>query len=392
MSPRLKRLLQVVPVLLVICSALLFALGPAFIDDRRNPITAHDAYPVSQKAKDLHLSLTIADWHADSLLWDRNLLERTDRGHIDFPRLSAGNVALQVFTAVTKSPKGQNYDKNHGDAQDNITLLALVQLWPHKTWHSLLKRALYQAKKLHDFEKEAPEQLKIIRTRRDLEYVLQQRRNGKPVIGSLLGIEGAHPLEGDIKNLDRLVEAGYRVIALQHFFDNALGGSLHGTGNQGLTEFGRLVVKQIEKRNLVLDVAHSSTQVVRDVLAITTTPIILSHTGIFSACQTKRNIPDALMQKIAATGGLIAIGYWGDVTCDDTPKGVAKVIRAAVDLVGEDHVSLGSDYDGAVKVGFDVSELAALTHALLSQGFSEDQIRKIMGENQIRVLRQRLQP
>lgn len=392
MRSRFKRILMSCVALSVLGFVLFFTLAPGVIEQKRNPVSKHDPYPVSQKAQDLHQSLIIGDWHADSLLWKRNLLERSARGQLDFPRLRSGNVAIQVFTAVTKSPKGQNYDKNHGDALDNITLLAFAQLWPLKTWQSLFQRALYQAKKLHDFEKAAPDQIKIIRTRGDLEMVLDERRSGKPVIGSLLGIEGAHPLEGKLENLSRLEKAGYRVIALQHFFDNALGGSLHGTGNQGLTQFGRQVVKEVEKRNLVLDVAHSSTQVVRDVLEITTTPIILSHTGIFSACKVKRNIPDDLMQKIVATGGVIGIGYWADVTCDDTPKGVAKVIRAAVDLVGQDHVSLGSDFDGAVKTGFDAAELPALTHALLEQGLSEEQIKKIMGQNLIRVLRQRLSP
>lgn len=371
---------------------LFFAFAPGVIERGRNPVSDHDPYQVSQDARRLHQSLIIADWHADSLLWKRNLLERSSRGHVDFPRLREGNVAIQVFAAVTKSPKGQNYQHNRADALDNITLLSFAQLWPLKTWGSLLERALYQAQKLHDFEAAAPDQLRIIRSAGDLERVLQDRRNGKPVIGSLLGIEGAHPLEGKIENLGQLERAGYRVIALQHFFDNELGGSLHGTSNQGLTPFGREVVRQVEARNLILDVAHSSPQVILDVLEITKTPIILSHTGIHSACPTKRNIPDGLMKKIAASGGVIGIGYWADATCDESPPGVAKVIRAAVELVGEDHVSLGSDYDGAVKVGFDVSELAALTEALMKQGLNAQQIRKVMGENLIRVLRARLKP
>ena len=392
MSPRFKRVLTLTAVLSAIGFVLFFALAPGLIERQRNPVSEHEPYPVSEKAKRLHHSLIIGDWHADSLLWKRDLLERSTRGQLDFPRLQAGNVAVQVFTAVTKSPKGQNYDHNHSDASDNITLLAFAQLWPIKTWGSLLERALYQAQKLHAFEAAAPDQIKIIQSRGDLEHVLEQRRRGGRVIGSLLGIEGAHPLEGDLKNLDLLVTAGYRVIALQHFFDNKLGGSLHGAGNQGLTDFGRRVVKAVETRNLILDVAHSSPQVVRDVLEITTTPIILSHTGVFSACQVKRNIPDALMQKIAATGGVIGIGYWADVTCDESPTGVAQVIGAAVALVGEDHVSLGSDFDGAVQTGFDASELPALTHALLKQGLTEVQIKKVMGENMMRVLRQRLAP
>ena len=220
--------------------------------------------------------------------------------------------------------------------------------------------------------------------------VLERRKNGEDIVGGLLGIEGSHPLEGDLDNLDRLVDAGYRLVGLHHFFDNALGGSLHGVGNHGLSDFGRTVVKEVAARNLILDLAHSSAQTARDVLAMTDIPLIVSHTGIYSHCNTKRNFPDDLMRDIAARGGVIAIGYWADVTCDASPKGVAGAIKAAVDLLGADHVSLGSDYDGSIEAEFDASELAALTHELLAQGLSEVQISKVMGGNMVRVLRARL--
>ena len=149
-------------------------------------------------------------------------------------------------------------------------------------------------------------------------------------------------------------------------------------------------MQDVARRPLIIDVAHSSPQVARDVLALTDVPIVVSHTGLHSACPVKRNFPDDLMQQIAATGGVIAIGYWADVTCDDSPAGVASVIRQAVTVLGEDHVSLGSDFDGSVRTAFNTSELAALTHALLAEGLTDIQIRKVMGENMLRVLRARL--
>lgn len=364
--------------------------GPGYVEAQRNAVSPHDPWPVSDEAAALHENLIIGDWHADSLLWNRDLTQRANRGQVDLPRLIKGNVALQMFTAVTKSPKGQNYDHNASDAGDNITTLVMAQLWPMRTWDSLLERALYQSERLHGFEQDAPEMLKIIRTRADLEEVLTRRAAGEDLVGGLLGIEGAHPLEGDLANLDTLVDAGYRMIALQHFFDNEVGGSLHGAGDHGLTEFGRQLVQDVARRPLIIDVAHSSPQVARDVLALTDVPIVVSHTGLHSACPVKRNFPDDLMQQIAATGGVIAIGYWADVTCDDSPAGVASVIRQAVTVLGEDHVSLGSDFDGSVRTAFDTSELAALTHALLAEGLTDIQIRKVMGENMLRVLRARL--
>lgn len=378
-----------VAVAVALAAFLVFA--PGYVERGRNNVIDHDPYPVSAAARDLHARLIVGDWHADSLLWNRDLTERGSYGQVDLPRLIEGGVALQVFTTVTKSPAGQNYDENSAEAFDNITLLAVGQLWPLRTWDSLLQRALYQAEKLAKVEARAGGQLRIIRDAADLEAVLQARAGGEVVVGAILGIEGAHPLEGKLENLDRLVEAGHRVIGLHHFFDNALGGSLHGQGNHGLTDFGRAVVAEVAGRNLVLDLAHSSPQVARDVLEMTDIPLIVSHTGVHGHCPVKRNFPDDLMQAIAATGGVIGIGYWAEVACDRiTPEGIAQMVKAGIATVGEDHVSLGSDFDGSVETAFDTSELPALTHALLAEGLNEEQIAKVMGGNMLRVLRARL--
>ncbi len=367
-----------------------FGFLPGYVDGQRNAVKPHDPYPVTASAQALHDDLIIGDWHADPLLWKRDLTRRNSRGQIDIPRLQEGNVALQVFTAVTKAPMGLNYEHNDPDTLDNITLLAIAQLWPLPTWTSLKERALYQAHKLELFAEKRPDDLMIIRTRADLETVLQRRAAGQPVVGAILGIEGAHPLEGRIGNLDVLERAGYRLIALQHFFDNELGGTLHSRENNGLTDFGREVVREVARRGMILDIAHSSENVVREVLEMTDIPLVLSHSGIKSHCETRRNLPDELMRRIAATGGVIGIGYWQEVTCDDSLEGIVKSILAAIALVGEDAVSLGSDFDGAVTTSLDASELPALTQALLDAGLSEARIRKVMGENMLRVLRARL--
>ncbi|KIN79125.1 dipeptidase [Sulfitobacter mediterraneus] len=378
--------------LIVVLAVGFFTFAPAYVEKSRNAVAEHDPYPVSDAARALHDTLVVGDLHADPLLWNRDLSQRSTYGQVDIPRLIEGGVAVQVFTAVTKSPAGQNYDENSADAFDNITPLAIGQLWPIRTWGSLLERALYQAEKLHRVEAAIPEQFRILRSRADLDQLLADRANGMQVVGGLLGIEGAHPLEGDLANLDKLVEAGHRLIALQHFFDNKLGGSLHGEGNQGLTEFGRSVVAEVARRGLLLDLAHSSPQVARDVLDMTDIPLIISHSGIHGHCAVKRNFLDDLMQDIAATGGVIGMGYWGEVACGNiTPSGIADMIVKAIEVVGEDHVALGSDFDGSVSTAFDTSELPALTHALLEAGVTEAQIRKVMGENMMRVLRARLQ-
>lgn len=364
-----------------------FSFAPGIAENGQNHVVPHAPWPVSQRAAQLHQGLVLGDWHSDALLWDRNLLLRSNRGHVDLPRLRAGNVAVQVFTTVTKSPAGLNYEHNSAQASDNITKLVIAQMRPARTWFSLTERALDQAARLNDFAAKAPADLVVVRSRADLDRVLEARAQGAQTVAGLLGAEGGHALEGRLDNLDRLHDAGFRLIGLTHFFDNELGGSLHGQDDAGLTPFGRQVVEKMLEKHMVIDLAHASEQMAEAVLAMPGTMPIVSHGGLHSVCPVKRNFPDALMQKVAAKGGVVGIGYWAEVTCDATPAGVAKTIVAAVAVLGADHVSLGSDFDGAVETQFDASELAALTQALLDAGMDEDTIAKVMGGNMIRVLR-----
>jgi microsomal dipeptidase-like Zn-dependent dipeptidase len=290
-----------------------------------------------------------------------------------------------VFSTVTKVPRGQNYDRNSGDT-DALDLLVRLSLWPARTWDSLLERALYQAERLNEAAARDPKALVVVRTRGDLAALMARRAKGESVVGGLLATEGAHPLQGELANLRKLHDAGFRMIGLHHFFDNELGGSLHGVSKGGLSPFGVQAVKAIEEMGLIIDVAHSSEKVVDDVLAIATRPVVVSHTGVKGACDSPRNLSDAHMRAIAAKGGLIGIGFWPGAVCDSTPAGVAKSLRYAIDLVGVDDVALGSDYDGSTTVKFDASESAALIQAMLATGFSEAEIRKVSGGNVIRFL------
>ncbi|WP_323008835.1 dipeptidase [Paracoccus sp. (in: a-proteobacteria)] len=379
--------------LALVAAAVVAIWGPGFIEDRLNPVTTPaEGWPVSPQAEALHQRLVIGDWHSDALLWDRDLLERASRGHVDIPRLAEGNVAVQVFTTVTKSPRGQNYSHNSAQAPDNITPLFIGQLRPLPSWFSLKERALTQANALHRAVERAPDQLMLIRSAKDLQTLLEARQNGAKTVGAILGSEGAHPLEGQIGNLQVLYGAGFRLLGLTHFFDNELGGSLHGEGGSGagLSPLGRQVVEEMTAKRMVIDLAHASPQMVRDVLAIPGTRPILSHTGIHGQCPSPRNLDDALVKAIAEKGGLIGIGYWADVVCGKTPADIANAIRAAIALVGEDHVSLGSDYDGSVGVPFDAAGLSALTQALMDAGLSDQQITKVMGGNMMRYLAQTL--
>ncbi|MCA8890171.1 MAG: membrane dipeptidase, partial [Parvularculaceae bacterium] len=263
--------------------------------------------------------------------------------------------------------------------------LTIAQRWPPRTWSSLLERAVYQSEKLHHAQAASGGRLNIIRTKSDLDSAL-----AGDAVAAILATEGAHPLEGKLENLDRLYIAGYRVLGLHHFFDNELGGSLHGQSGAGLTDFGRAVVIAAEDKGMVIDLAHSSEAVVRDVIDLARTPLIVSHTGLKGDCDNARNIDDALMRDIADRGGLIGVGFWDGAVCETSLQAVVDAIVYAVGLVGADHVALGSDFDGATTTPFDASEMAALTHALMAAGLDEATIAAVMGENQIRFFTERL--
>ncbi|MCX8508953.1 MAG: membrane dipeptidase [Rhodobacteraceae bacterium] len=389
-----RRITKIIAGFLLLAAAGFFLLAPALVERGQNRVLPHAPWPVSAAAIALHDRLLIGDLHADPLLWGRDLTLRANRGQMDLPRLQAGNVALQVFTTVTKSPSGLNYDRNSANARDDITLLSFAQLRPPKSWFNLTERALTQAAALAQAEAEAPAMLKIIRNRTDLASLLAARAQGAKTVGGILGAEGGHALSGDLANLDRLYDAGFRLIGLTHFFDNELGASLHGEAGAetGLTDFGRAVVRRMGEKHMIIDLAHAAPQLVREVVGMVDVPVVVSHTGIYSQCPHHRNIPDDLIRAVADKGGLIGIGFWEEVTCDTSPAGIAKSIQAAVQLVGPDHVALGSDFDGSVTTSFDASELAALTQALMDAGLDEPTITKVMGGNMARFLAQALPP
>lgn len=379
------RILKFTPILLLLAIGFIHWLLPGIVERDFNKVIAHDPYTISPETLEFHNSLFIADLHSDSLLWKRNLSKHSNTGHVDLPRLGEGNVALQVFSAVTKSPKGQNNSRNTADS-DSVTLLTVLSLWPIRTWDSLYERAQYQLLKLKRLQKKNSDTLHLITNKNSFIEFIEAWQKNKNHKAALFLIEGAHPFEGKISNLDALYSSGLRIAGLTHFFDNELGGSLHGISGEGLTPFGREVITRANELGLIIDVAHASEQMVRDVLAQSTKPTILSHGGMQGSCDQNRNLPDELMQQFAAKGGLIGIGYWYSAICDVSPEGIVKSIRYAIDLLGVEHVALGSDFDGSVRTPFDTSELAILTQTMLDRGFSENEVTMVMGENVKRFL------
>jgi membrane dipeptidase len=381
----MKKAMLGVAVVAVIALGVFWFVVPAQVDKGRNGVLHPPPYAASDAARALHARVRIADLHADTLLWNRDLLTRSAYGHVDVPRLIDGNVAIQAFTVVTKTPRGMNIDRNAGDT-DNITLLAMAERWPFAAWTNLTERALYQARRLDDAARRSNGALVILRSREDLDRFLARRETQGHMVAGFLGLEGAHALSGDLRNLARLDDAGFRMIGLAHFFDNDMGGSAHGVDQGGLTELGRRLIAAIEATHMFVDLAHASSRTIADVLAIARRPVVVSHTGVKGACDNARNLSDDELRGIAATGGLVGIGYWETATCGTDAAAIARSIRYAVDLIGADHVALGSDFDGAVVEPFDTTGVVQITDALLQAGFDESTIRKVLGENVIRLL------
>jgi microsomal dipeptidase-like Zn-dependent dipeptidase len=385
-----RRILIGLGAVLLLAGIGFFGLAPVLVERGGNKVT-DPAFQPDDRALALHRKLVVVDLHADALLWRRDLLALHDYGHVDLPRLIAGNVTLQVFSSVTKTPRGQNYNSNSGDT-DNITPLVIAELQPMRTWHSLLQRSLYHAEKLHDFAAASNGRLRIITSPADLDALLAARAKGATLAGGLLSTEGAQNLEGDVRNVDRLYAAGFRMLGLVHFFDNEVGGSMHGVKKGGLTALGVQVVQAAEQRGMVVDLAHSSAATFADVLRMARRPVVVSHGGVKAVCDTPRNLSDDQLRALAANGGLIGIGYWDAAVCQPRPEFVARAILHAVQVMGVDHVALGSDFDGVTTTGWDTADVAVVTGALQKAGMAEADIAKVMGGNAVRVLKAGLVP
>lgn len=386
------KIAKITALVLLLALAGFFLLAPGMTERSMNEIADTPLAEVSEEARALHASLTIVDLHADTLMWKRDPLERSSRGHADLPRLIDGNVALQVFSSPSKTPAGLNFDSNSADARDDLTLLAIGQLQPLATWTSLLERSRWHAHRLEQAAVVAPDALRTIRSPEDIDAMLAARNSTGRPIGGMFSVEGLHNLEGDAANLQRLYDSGMRMAGITHFFDNALAGSMHGEDKGGLSDFGREIVAAMERMGIIVDIAHCSETCVAEVLAMARRPVVSSHGGVQATCSTNRNLSDDQIRALAATGGVIGVGYFDGAVCGTSPAAIVSAMRHITDLVGVEYVALGSDFDGAVMTGFDTAQLVQVTQALMDDGFSEEEIRAIMGLNALRVLRAGIAP
>jgi microsomal dipeptidase-like Zn-dependent dipeptidase len=380
---------MVAAIITLVCVVFIAGLFAAsgFIERKYNRVTNQPPYSIPAATADLQERLFVADLHADSLLWGRNLLSRSTTGHVDIPRLQQANVSLQAFTVVTTIPRKLNIERN-SDTSDMLRYLAMAEGWPPRTWNSPKERALYQAGRLRTFESDADGKLVLLRSRSDLHKFLASRQPQSVAV--ILGAEGAQPLEGKLENLDDLYAAGFRMMSPTHFTDTDVAGSASGQRKGGLTELGRRWVRSMEAKGMLIDLAHASPATLRDVTAIATKPVVISHTGVKGTCNNNRNLSDDELRAVAGTGGVVGIGYWETAVCGRDAGAVAVAVQYTASVIGPQHVALGSDFDGATTMPFDATGVPLITDALRRARLSEHDIRLIMGENVVRVLSQTL--
>lgn len=363
---------------------LYFYYVPILIDKKNNFIEPTTTQQQIIAIPEWHKDLMVADLHADTLLWNRDLLTQASRGHVDIPRMIQGNMGLQGFSIVTQSPPSISYGTSSGGGnnkgKDNILWLSIFQGWPMKSWFHLSDRAFHQIDRLSDAVRSSSHFF-LIRNKSDLENYISRKTKDKNITAGWIALEGAQSLGEDLRLLETYFQAGVRMMSPAHLTDNQIGGSQQGTERYGLTELGKNWIRKMNELGMIVDLAHASEKTIDDILELSTTPPVVSHTGIKGTCENNRNLSDEYIKKIAAKGGLIGIGFWDGATCGKSVDDIVKAIVYTKNLVGIEHVALGSDWDGYVSTPFDVSKIGVLTGALVGAGLTQDEISSVMGAN-----------
>jgi len=365
---------------------------------------------ISARARKLHFSSIVADTHDDTtqrfLDGDFDLGERSPAGSIDIPRMKEGGLGAIFFS-----------------------------IWiPSKiTGPEAVKHALVQIDAVREQVRKHSNDIVLATTAAE---VREARKQGK--IAALMGVEGGHMIASNLGVLRSYAALGVRYMTLTHSGnDEWADSSTDAPVHNGLTDFGKDVVREMNRLGMVVDISHVSDKTFYDALAVSKAPLIASHSSCRALCDAKRNMTDQMIKDLAAKGGVIQINYHVGflseefMNADKNPE-ISKAIAAevekrcgdkegcqliegdritreyvqqgklprvdyakiidhidhAVKLVGADHVGLGSDFDGAnMPFGMeDATKLPQITEALLRKGYSEEDVRKILGENTLRVM------
>ena len=318
----------------------------------------------------LHRSSLVVDLHTDALYEHtrgrRDITIRSDRGHLDLPRMREGGVNAQVF-AVWNNPLVFRRGQRLG-----FVLRACAAF-----------RRICRSR---------ADTIALALGPGDVDRIVSSGR-----IAGILGVEGGHALDADIGNLDRLSRAGARVFTLTWNSSNELGYScMRKDGSRrGLTRLGREAVRRLNRLGMVIDLSHASERTFRDTLEASAAPVICSHSACHALRRFPRNLTDAQLKALGRAGGVIGIVFLPyfirrhgrQVTLDH----ILDHVEHAAAVAGIDAVALGSDFDGfsdpPPRGLEDVTRMPNLTAGLLRRGFSDRDVRKVLGLNFLRVWR-----
>ncbi len=327
----------------------------------------------SSEARALHARYPPIDLHADTLTWSRwlgydmrvrhepPLWRAAFAGHVDLPRLRDAGMGAQFF--------------------------GLVSLPAGKRMHGLTRTVNEQIDILVDAAARAPREMRVVRTASEIDAC---QREG--IIGALLGIEGAHALEGEIDRIDDFARRGVRYLGFMHFTANDAGYPAFGPGrrdSEGLTAFGFELVRRCETAGVLVDLSHINRRGFLDACSVSTEPPIVSHTGVLGAHEHWRNIDDDQLRAVADKGGVVGVIFYPRYLGGNGLDAVVRHLVHILNVVGEDTPALGSDWDGMIIPTRELRDprgLPLLTDALLRAGISERTIGKILRGNVMRVL------
>lgn len=315
---------------------------------------------------EVHISATVVDLHCDTILdvqsGARSLGRRSQKGHVDLPRLREGSVDVQVL-AVYVPP-------------------------------SMAARGPERARKLVRAFRAAvsgrPREIIHVTTVDGIERAIREGR-----IAAVLSIENGDALGGDVGLVDEFYRHGARMLGLTWNASNPLGDGALGRRHGGLTYLGRAVLRRMEELGIVPDASHLSEASFWDLMRATRGPVVASHSNAAALRPHPRNLNDEQLRAISRRGGVVGVSFYPELLGDATLDRVLDHIGHMAKVMGADHVALGSDYDGIPRTprGLeDVSRLPNLTAGLQARGFTREQIHKILGGNALRVFRQVWKP
>jgi membrane dipeptidase len=325
------------------------------------------------EARALHARFPAIDFHADSLMWSRwvgyDLHARHEPplpraalgGHVDVPRLVEGGFGAQFFGLVSIPVFGQ---------RKGLAAVIDEQI-------DALDRAVLQD----------PARLVKVWSAADI-----RAAEARGAVGALLGIEGAHALEGDAEKLDHFARRGVRYLGMSHFSANQAAYPAQGVGRRdgdGLTPFGRDLVRRCEALGVIVDLTHINRKGFMEACAMATRPPIVSHTGVAGVFEHWRNVDDEQLRAVADKGGVVGVIFCPKYLGGDGLLPVVQHLQHIVGVCGEDAPALGSDWDGFIVPTTelcDAAHLPLLTDALLEAGMAEEAIGKILHGNAMRVL------